>query len=68
MDFLVEHGTTLVPIEVKASSTPRPAMAEGIQALRRDLGDRVGHGYIVHTGEGVLPLGPGVTAVPFGLI
>ena len=68
VDFLVERGATLVPIEVKASSTPRPAMAAGIHALRGDLGDRIGHGYVVHTGEGVLPLGDGVTAVPLGSI
>lgn len=66
VDFLAESGTTLVPIEVKASSTPRPAMASGIHALRRELGDRVGPGYVVHAGEGVLPLGDGVTAVPYG--
>jgi hypothetical protein len=41
-------------------------MAEGIHALRRDLGNRVGPGYVVHTGEHLLPLGEGVTAVPFG--
>jgi hypothetical protein len=68
VDFLVERGATLIPIEVKASSTPRPAMASGIHALRADLGGRVGPGYVVHTGEGVLPLGDGVTAVPFGSI
>jgi uncharacterized protein len=66
VDFLVEHGGALIPIEVKASSTPRPAMAEGIHALRRDLGKRVGPGYVVHVGESLLPLGEDVTAVPFG--
>jgi hypothetical protein len=66
VDFLVETTSALIPVEVKASSTPRPAMAAGIQALRRDLGDRVGPGYVVHTGDSVLPLGQGVTAVPFG--
>jgi hypothetical protein len=58
----------VTPIEVKASSPPRPAMAAGLHALCRDLGDRIGPGYVVHTGEGVLPLGGGVTAVPFGLL
>ena len=66
VDLLVERAGVLIPIEVKASSTPRPAMAEGIHALRRDLGNRVGPGYVVHTGEHLLPLGEGVTAVPFG--
>jgi len=66
VDFLVETDTRWIPVRVKASSTPRPAMAAGIHALRRDLGSRVGPGYVVHTGEGVLPLGGEVVAVPFG--
>ncbi len=66
VDFLVETGGRLIPIEVKASSTPRPAMAAGIHALRRDLGHVVGPGYVIHTGDIVLPLGEGVTALPFG--
>ncbi len=68
VDFLVESGGLLVPVEVKASSTPRPGMASGIHALRDDLGTRVGPGYVVHTGEVVLPLGKGVTAIPFGTL
>jgi len=68
VDFLLERDATVIPIEVKASSTPRPAMAAGIDALRRDLGVRIGPGYVVHAGERVLPLGGGVTAVPFGLL
>lgn len=66
--FLVEGGGRLIPIEIKASSTPRPAMAAGTHALRSDLGDLLGPGYVVHTGESVLPLGDGMTAVPVGLL
>ncbi len=33
VDFLVERGDRLIPIEVQASSTPRPAMTAGIQAI-----------------------------------
>jgi hypothetical protein len=65
VDVLVETGTRLVAVEVKASSTPRPQMARGIQALREDLGERVVGGWVVHTGDVRLPIAPGVTAVPF---
>jgi hypothetical protein len=65
VDLLVEHGRRLVPIEAKASATPRPAMAAGIGALRRDLGDRVARGYVVHAGDATLPLGPDAVAWPF---
>lgn len=63
MDFVVEAGGTVVPIEVKATATPRPGMVRGIRGLRSDLGERCGPGYLVHEGEGRLPMGSGVTAV-----
>jgi predicted AAA+ superfamily ATPase len=65
VDILVETDGHIVPIEVKLSATPRPAMAKGIVALREDLGERVLPGYVVHPGDIRLPLGPGVTALPF---
>jgi hypothetical protein len=66
VDLLVEESGRLVPIEAKASATPRPAMAAGIAAFRRDLGARADRGFVVHGGEGELPLGPDATARPFG--
>ena len=65
VDFLVQFQGKLVPIEVKLSATPRPKMAAGIHALRDALGDRLLPGYVVHPGDIRLPLGPGVTALPF---
>lgn len=65
VDILVETGGKIVPIEVKLSATPRPAMAKGIVALRADLGGRAVPGYVVHPGDIQLPLAPGVTALPF---
>jgi hypothetical protein len=68
VDLLVEDGPRLVPIEAKASATPRPAMAAGVASLRRDLGRRAGRGYVVHSGDHTLPLGPDATAWPLGLL
>ncbi|WP_423930711.1 DUF4143 domain-containing protein [Candidatus Palauibacter sp.] len=65
VDFLVEAGTKLIPIEVKKSTTPRPAMATSLRAFQRDLGDRMGPAYLLHSGDGRLPLGSGVIAVGF---
>jgi len=65
VDIVVETGGQLVSIEVKLSATPRPAMASAIRTLQKDLGDRAMGGYVVHPGDVVLPLGPGVTALPF---
>ena len=65
VDFLVEDGTELIPIEVKLSATPRPRMAAGIERLRGDLGERVRPGYVVHPGTVELPLGRYATGLPF---
>jgi hypothetical protein len=66
VDFLAAHGWKLVPVEVKTSATPRPAMASSIRGLQRDLGDLAAPGFVVHPGEVHLPLGPGASALPFG--
>ena len=65
VDILVEVNGHLVPIEVKLSATPRPAMAKGITILQADLGKKVAPGYIVHPGDVRLLLGQGAIALPF---
>lgn len=65
VDILIEVNDHLVPIEVKLSATPRPAMAKGITILKADLGKKVVSGYIVHPGDVRLPLGQGAIALPF---
>ena len=65
VDFVVETGGKLVPVEVKLSATPSPRMAASIAAFREDLGDAALPGYVVHPGDTRLPLGHGVTALPF---
>lgn len=66
VDLLIETANKLVAIEVKLSGTPMPAMANGIHALRADLGAKAGPGFVVHGGDVRLPLGDSVTAIPFG--
>jgi predicted AAA+ superfamily ATPase len=65
VDFIVESRQGLIPIEAKLSATPRPAMADGIRSFQHDLGRRAAAGYVVHLGDVRLPLGGGVTALPF---
>jgi len=64
VDIVVETGGRLVPVEVKLSATPRPAMASSIRTFREDFGDRATAGYVVHPGDVRLPLGSNVTALP----
>jgi predicted AAA+ superfamily ATPase len=63
VDLLVQVEGRLIPLEVKKSATPRPSMADSIRAFQEDLGKRAGPGYLVHPGEGRLPMGAGVTAL-----
>lgn len=65
VDFLVASEGKLVPVEVKTSATPRPAMASSIRSVQKDLGDKAGSGFVVHPGDVQLPLGPGASALPF---
>ena len=65
VDLVVEAGGKLIPIEVKLSATPRPAMANGIRTFQQDLNGKAGEGYVVHPGDVRLPLAPDVTALPF---
>lgn len=65
VDIVVEAGAKLVPIEVKLSATPRSAMASALKTFQRDFGDKVLEGYVVHPGNITLPLGSGITALPF---
>ena len=66
VDLLVDTGVELIPLEIKLSTTPAARMAAGIDALRRDLGERVQKGYVVHPGEARLPITPNAVAWPFG--
>jgi len=65
VDLIVDTGQQLIPVEVKLSATPRPAMADAIQNFRQYLGEKAGPGYVVHPGDIELPLGSGVRALPF---
>lgn len=65
VDIVVDAGTKLVPIEVKLSATPRPAMATALKTFQKDFGDRALAGYVVHPGDVTLSLGSGIVSLPF---
>jgi len=68
VDLLIEEQGRLIPVEVKLTSTPHPHIGAQIHALREDLGDRIGPGFVVHAGDIELPLGREVSAIPFGAL
>jgi hypothetical protein len=67
VDFIVENAGRCIPIEAKLSSTPRPKMASGIEAFVRDFPESE-KGFVVHSGDVVLPLGEHALALPVHLL
>ena len=65
VDIVIEESGRLIPVEVKQTSTPRPAMASGLVKFMNDYPKKVNKRWLVHLGSGTLPLAPGVTAVPY---
>jgi uncharacterized protein len=69
VDFLVEVGTRLLPVEVKLASTPRPEMAAGVLALEPLLGAKLLSGIVVTMGgPDWFPLARTCTACSFGTL
>jgi len=61
-------GPRQIPIEIKASATPRPERAHEIAAFQRGFGERARRGYVIHPGRTVLPLGEGTLALPLAAL
>ena len=65
VDFVVETGERLLPIEIKASSRPRLQDALNLLEFRSEYGDTALPGLLLHTGDAVKWLAPGVLAAPW---
>ena len=65
VDFILNVGGRLIPIEVKLSATLHPSMAGSILAFQKDIGGKAASGFVIHPGDTRLPLAPAVMGVPF---
>jgi uncharacterized protein len=65
VDFVVEAGGRLVPIEVKATARPRLADAAGLRVFRAEYGRLARPGLLLHAGQALEWLAPGILAVPW---
>jgi uncharacterized protein len=65
VDFVLEIGDQLVPIEVKATSRPSLRDANNIRLFRQEYGAAARTGLLLHTGEQIEWLAPDVLAVPW---
>jgi len=64
VDVVLERGSHVVAIEVKATSTPGPGDARHLAFLRDRIGDRFRCGVVLHAGKQRLNLGDRRYALP----
>ena len=65
VDFVVEAGERLIPIEVKATTRPRLADAAGLLAFRSEYGRTARAGLLLHAGKTIQWLAPSILAGPW---
>jgi predicted AAA+ superfamily ATPase len=65
VDFVVEAGDSLLPIELKSTARPTLRDATGLLAFRQEYGRAARVGLLLHTGTKVEWLAPGVLAAPW---
>jgi predicted AAA+ superfamily ATPase len=65
VDFVLEIDRKVVPIEVKATARPRLADARHLNSFRDEYQGRARPGLLLHTGDRVEWLSPGILAAPW---
>lgn len=65
VDFVIEAGGKLLPVEVKATAKPRLADCAHLRTFRQEYGRKARAGLLLHAGRTVEWLTPDVLAVPW---
>jgi predicted AAA+ superfamily ATPase len=65
VDFVIETGDRLLPIEVKAIARPKLSDAVHLRSFRAEYGKKATAGLLLHTGNSVEWLAPDVLAAPW---
>ena len=65
VDFVIETGGKLLPVEIKASGRPRLAEAAHLRSFRAEYGRKARAGLLLHTGSSLEWLAPDVLAAPW---
>src|SRR5882757_3963972 len=65
VDFVIETGGKLLPIEVKSTARPRLRDATHLHTFRAEYGKKARAGLLVHTGTSIEWLAPDILAVPW---
>jgi len=65
VDFVIESGGRLLPVEVKATARPGLADAAHLRTFRAEYGKKARAGLLLHTGNTLERLTPDVLAAPW---
>ena len=65
VDVVIDVGGKLLPIEVKASPSPRLADCAHLRSFRAEYGNKARAGLLLHTGSSIEWLTPDVLAAPW---
>jgi predicted AAA+ superfamily ATPase len=65
VDFVIEDGAKLLPIEVKAGDRPRVSDTVHLRSFRAEYGTKARAGLLLHTGSTLEWLTPDVLAAPW---
>ena len=65
VDFVIEAGGKLLPVEVKSTTRPRLADATHLRTFRTEYGKKARAGLLLHTGSTLEWLAPDVLAAPW---
>ncbi len=68
IDFVIESGSEIFPLEAKLGATARPEIAKEIITFISSFSGKARRGFVLYGGDEVLPLAPGVNAIPFKLL
>jgi uncharacterized protein len=65
VDFVIETGGKLLPIEVKSTARPRLSDSAHLRTFRAEYGKKARAGLLLHTGNTIEWLAPDVLAAPW---
>ena len=65
VDFVIEAGDSLLPIEIKATANPRLRDTSRLRSFRKEYEGQARAGLLLHAGDTVEWLAPDVLAVPW---
>ncbi len=69
VDFVISNGRgEVIGIEVKASATIRMSDLKGMKKLQSSAGENFKAGYVLYTGDQIIPMGENLLAAPVSVL